>query len=243
MPRRLRLNVPGVPLHIIQRGNNRGPCFFTPADRRRYLSELADLAYEFNCHVHAYVLMTNHVHLLLTPYDDDGAAPLMKRLGQRHAQYINRAYGRSGSLFEGRFRSSMVEEERYLLTCYRYIELNPVRAGLVNHPLEYPWSSYRANAAGDPDPVVIPHAVFMRIAADDARRHEDYTSLCAEALSAQALQEIREAANGGFPFGSKRFASEIASVTGRRAIRGTAGRPFRGQTPNMTILKSWSDTE
>lgn len=142
MPRRARLRVAGLPLHLIQRGNNRSACFYADEDYTLYLHHLGELARKFRCAVHAYVLMTNHVHLLLSPVREDGPSLLMKHLGQRYVQYINKTYRRSGTLWEGRFRSSIVQERGYLLRCYRYIELNPVRAGMVRHPRDYRWSSY-----------------------------------------------------------------------------------------------------
>ena len=131
MPRRARLAIAGVPLHLIQRGNNRTACFFAEEDYALYLDHLTELAPKFDCRIHAYVLMTNHVHLLLTPRTATGASSLMKHLGQRYVQYINRTYRRSGTLWEGRFRSCIAREERYVLACYRYIEANPVRAAMV----------------------------------------------------------------------------------------------------------------
>jgi putative transposase len=157
MARRARLSVPGIPWHIIQRGNNRSACFFSDADYTIYLRHLAELATKFECAIHSYVLMTNHVHLLLTPQNEDSAALLMKNLGQRYVQYINRTYRRSGTLWEGRFRSCLVQSESYLLACYRYIELNPVRENMVRHPREYRWSSYRSNAEGKTDALIAPH--------------------------------------------------------------------------------------
>ena len=143
MPRRARISMPGIPWHIIQRGNNRSACFYAEEDYRLYLDHLKEQADKYGCAVHAYVLMTNHVHLLLTPEKENSAALLMKNLGQRYVQYINRTYRRSGTLWEGRFRSCLTQTEDYVLACYRYIELNPVRANMVNHPRAYPWSSYR----------------------------------------------------------------------------------------------------
>ena len=134
MPRRKRLQVAGLPTHIIQRGNNRQACFFAEDDYLYFLDHLAQLAKRFRCALHAYVLMTNHFHLLLTSELEAGPSLLMKFLGQRYVQYANRTYRRSGSLWEGRFRSSLVQTEHYLLGCYRYIELNPVRANMVKHP-------------------------------------------------------------------------------------------------------------
>ena len=123
MPRRARLAIAGIPWHIIQRGNNRTACFFSDDDYRYYLDRLSDLAEKYSCAVHAYVLMTNHVHLLLTPEKTDSASLLMKHLGQRYVQYINKTYRRSGTLWEGRFRSCLTQEDNYVLSCYRYIEL------------------------------------------------------------------------------------------------------------------------
>ena len=140
MPRRPRITLAGVPLHIIQRGNNRQACFYTDEDYHSYLGWLEEYSRESKCAVHAYVLMTNQVHLLLTPGTAGSAGQMMKRLGQRYVQYVNRSYRRSGTLWEGRFRSCLGQEEQYLLG-YRYIEPNPVRAGMVEHPAEYRWSS------------------------------------------------------------------------------------------------------
>lgn len=157
MPRRARLSVPGIAWHIIQRGNNRSSCFYADDDYRRYLYLLQEQARDHGCRVHAYVLMTNHVHLLVTPARADSVSLMMKHLGQRYVQYINRTYRRTGTLWEGRFRSCLAQDEGYALACYRYIELNPVRAGMVEHPAEYPWSSYRANAQGERNVVIMPH--------------------------------------------------------------------------------------
>ena len=137
MPRRARLSLPGIPWHIIQRGNNRAVCFHAEADYQYYLHYLKEFADKFGCEVHAYVLMTNHIHLLLTPAKEDSAGLLMKHLGQRYVQYVNRTYQRSGTLWEGRFRSCLTQTEDYVLACYRYIELNPVRAGMVMKPQHY----------------------------------------------------------------------------------------------------------
>ena len=148
MPRRARLSIPGIPWHIIQRGNNRSVCFYAEEDYRLNLHYLEEFSAKFGCVVHAYVLMTNHAHLLLTPQRADSAALLMKSLGQRYVQYINHTYHRSGTLWVGRFRSCLTQTEDYVLACYRYIELNPVRAGMVVRPQDYRWSSYHANALG-----------------------------------------------------------------------------------------------
>lgn len=219
MPRRSRLKVIGVPLHIIQRGNNRTPCFYADKDYRLYLHHLAQLSVRFECSVHAYVLMTNHVHLLLTPHRDDGPSLLMKHLGQRYVQFINRTYRRSGTLWEGRFRSSLVQRDGYLLKCQRYIELNPVRAGMVRHPRDYAWSSHRVNAEHQPSTLIVPHQEYVGLGESPQQRASAYRRSFRFELDPADLREIRLAANGGFALGNARFKAEIAEMLGRRVER------------------------
>ena len=154
MPRPLRIDFPGIPQHVIQRGNDRQPCFFDDADYLCYRSELRDMARREGCAVHAYVLMTNHVHLLLTPLQPGAVARTMQSLGRRYVRYINATYGRTGTLWEGRYKASLVGDGDYLLRCHRYIELNPLRAGMVADPCDYRWSSHRALAFGEADPLM-----------------------------------------------------------------------------------------
>ena len=155
MARKPRFNLPGVPQHVIQRGNNRESCFFDAEDYRCYLDALGHASKQCGCAVHAYILMTNHVHLLVTQERRDGVSAMMQSLGRRYVRYINDRHRRTGTLWEGRYKAALVDSERYLLACYRYIELNPVRAGMVELPGRYPWSSYRYNALGMPDSLVI----------------------------------------------------------------------------------------
>ena len=166
MPRRPRLILPNVPVHLIQRGNNRQPCFVADEDYSFYLDWLREYAVQAGCHVHAYVLMTNHVHLLVSAGRAEAPGEMMKALGQRYVQYFNRTYRRSGTLWEGRYRSCLTQAEDYLLACQRYIELNPVRAAMVAHPAEYRWSSYRANAQGEADRLLQPHEVYRALGTD-----------------------------------------------------------------------------
>jgi putative transposase len=230
MPRHARITIAAVPVHIIQRGNNRGACFFADDDYARYLAHLSELAGAFECAVHAYALMTNHVHLLLTPQRADGPALLMKHLGQRYVQYVNRTYRRSGTLWEGRFRSCLIDSEPYLLACQRYIELNPVRAAIVRHPRQYRWSSYRVNAEGKASDLVKPHEQYRRLGRSAGARREAYQELYHAALGEVAVDQIRQATNGGFVLGSARFAQQIARMLGRRVERGKPGRPPREKT-------------
>jgi putative transposase len=152
MPRKPRMYLPGVPAHVVQRGNNRAACFFTDDDYQFYLECLGQGLRRYRVELHAYVLMTNHVHLLLTPEDADGISRLMQHLARLYVLYINKTYGRSGTLWEGRHKASLVQADRYLLTCYRYIELNPVAAGMARCPEQYRWSSYGWHALGRPTP-------------------------------------------------------------------------------------------
>ena len=229
MPRRARLSLPGIPWHIVQRGHNRSVCFFAEEDYRLYLQHLCTFAARFHCAVHAYALMTNHVHLLLTPREADSAALLMKHLGQHYVQHINRVYRRSGTLWEGRFHSCLTQSEGYVLSCYRYIELNPVRAGMVGDPRGYPWSSYRANAEGKIDGLITPHDEFLRLGRTDDDRRVAYRRLLQAHLDPGRIAEIRLATNGNIALGGKRFQIEIERMLGRRVRRGVPGRPKKDE--------------
>jgi putative transposase len=233
MPRRARLILANIPLHIIQRGNNRQACFFSEEDYHRYLAWLTKYAAEAGCQVHSYVLMTNHVHLLISSDELDSAGLLMKALGQRYAQYVNRTYKRSGTLWEGRYKSCLVHEEEYLLTCQRYIELNPVRAGMVRHPEEYRWSSYGVNANGARDGLVKHHPIYKALGLDAAGRQAVYRELFKHELEPAVLNNIRKAANGNFVLGREQFATEISSALGRRVVPGKPGRPRSRQHPEQ----------
>ncbi|MDD2468612.1 MAG: transposase [Desulfobulbus sp.] len=212
---------------MIQRGNNRHPCFYTDEDYIFYLEWLHEYSRESGCAIHAYVLMTNHVHLLLTPKQATGIGLLMKRLGQRYVQYVNRSYQRSGTLWEGRFRSCLTQEETYLLTCQRYIEMNPVRAGMVKAPHEYRWSSFRANALGEPNPLLTQHSNYQSLGTTQENRQQVYRELFRQELDPGIIDSIRKATNGNFVLGSERFSEEISQVLGRRVTPGKAGRPSK----------------
>lgn len=212
-------------MHLIQRGNNRQACFLADEDRRYYLEWLRQASDESGCSVHAYVLMTNHVHLLLSADQGDAVGAMMKALGQRYVQYVNRVHARSGTLWEGRYRSCLVQDELYLLSCMRYIELNPVRAGMVDHPGAYRWSSYRCNAQGEADELIRPHAVFTALGADPGTRAERYRALFQNALEPGQVEQIRAATNGNYALGNDRFAAQLASALSRRVTPGKAGRP------------------
>ena len=236
MSRRARLSLPGIPWHIIQRGNNRGVCFHVEEDYHYYLHYLKEFAGKFGCQVHAYVLMTNHVHLLLTPAKADSAGLLMKHLGQRYVQYINRAYKRTGTLWEGRFRSCLTQTEDYVLACYRYIELNPVRAGMVIKSQDYRWSSFHCNGLGKANALITPHDQYRRLGRTEADRREAYRALFRAQLDEELVEEIRSATRGNYALGNERFQKEIEKVLGRRAVRGISGRPVKtGETQDRQM--------
>jgi putative transposase len=236
MPRRPRLALPNVPLHIIQRGNNRQACFFAEEDYRVYLDWLRQFAEKTGCQIHAYVLMTNHVHLLLSGDRSESPGTLMKALGQRYVQYVNRTYRRSGTLWEGRFRSCLTQEDSYLLACQRYIELNPVRANMVEHPAEYRWSSYRGNAQGEPDALLKPHSLYLALGQDETRRAAAYRGLFRYQLEPGLVDEIRRATNGNYALGNAAFAAQVSEALGRRVTPGKSGRPSRGEVAESGAL-------
>lgn len=225
MPRRPRLHLPGCPLHVIQRGNNRNPCFFSENDRAAYLDWLRRAAEKLDCAIHAYVLMTNHVHLLLTPARAGAVSILMQSLGRRYVQYVNHTYRRSGTLWEGRFLASVVQAEAYLLKCMRYIELNPVRAGMVKQPGDYRWSSFRHNGLGRPDRLIREHAIYAALGSDPEPRRQEYRALFRAQLDDEVLAEIREAAQTGTLLSGERFRKETEIAQQRRLTRTPRGRP------------------
>jgi putative transposase len=227
MARPPRPVVPGVPLHITQRGNNRLNCFFASGDYPMYLDLLQSAAYDASCQVHAYVLMTNHVHLLVSPKHESGPSVLMKSLGERYVQYVNRRHSRTGALWEGRYHSCLVQSERYLMVCQRYIELNPVRAGLTIHPVDYPWSSYRRNAHGGGSFPVTPHELYDRLGSHASSREDAYRELFKDVLTEERLVELRQATHANRLLGTQKFKTEMTKMLGRPAPRTTADLPER----------------
>jgi putative transposase len=221
----------GMPVHITHRGNNRQRCFYEDCDRAFYLFHLRRLLPNTQCALHAYCLMTNHVHLLLTPVTAYGCAQLMKHLAQLHTQYVNRSYGRTGSLWEGRFHSCLVQSDEYLLACYRYVERNPVEAGLCERAGEYEWSSAGSNAHGLFDAAITPHAEYMRLGNTADSRRTAYRELLAAAVSSQTTDEIRSATNGNFALGNEKFKRAVSTAVGRRAYRAAPGRPSQAVAP------------
>ncbi|QRN52048.1 transposase [Dyella caseinilytica] len=225
MPRQPRLDIPGLPQHVIQRGNNRQPCFLRDQDYRCYLQLLREACEQQQCLIHAYVLMTNHVHLLVTPSATGSLSLCMQSLGRRYVTYFNSTYHRTGTLWEGRYKASLVDSQTYLLTCYRYIELNPVRAAMVVAPEDYLWTSFRANALGAHDPLIHPHEEYLRLGTDPEQRQAAYQALFREAISDDQLNDIREHLQQQRALGTNRFQAAIEAELGRVARVRPPGRP------------------
>ncbi len=217
MPRKPRFIVPGQPQHVTIRGVNREPIFYHNCDYLYYLDRLGEATKRHGCTLHAYVLMTNHVHLLITPKTEISLSTTVQVLGRYYVQYFNHLYRRTGTLWEGRFRSALIDSERYLLACYRYVELNPVRANMVAHPVEYPWSSYRCNANGEFNSLITPHSLFQALGKDAEERVRAYRGLFATRLSKRQLDEIRNATNREWVLGSDYFKAQIEAKLNRRA--------------------------
>jgi len=224
MPRRPRWFLPDLPLHLVHRGNNRMPCFAANEDYRSYLHWLREYARHHRCRLHAYVLMTNHVHLLLTPADIEGPSRLMQDLGRSYVRQYNRKYERTGTLWEGRFRAHPVDNERYLLNVQRYIELNPVRARLVESPEGYRWSSYACSALGRPDEALTEHDVYRRLGESAEERLQIYRDFVGEAADGTINKEIRTCLATGHPYGRQSFCEHVASSLGLR-LDVPRGRP------------------
>lgn len=222
MARHPRLVVPGVALHVVQRGVDRAACFREETDRLVYLGVLRDLLRKTQCALHAYCLMTNHVHLLLTPPEENACGTLMRELGRRYVPYFNRRNRRTGTLWEGRFRSCLVESREYVLACHRYIERNPVRAGMVCCPSDYAWSSFRANSGQAEDGSLTEHAEYTALAFDASCRRASYLSFCTGDEDTAFVSALREATDTGLPLvGNALHARLVAD--GRRVQREKPG--------------------
>lgn len=242
MGRMQRLVMPGNPLHVIQRGNNRSAIFFAEDDYHHYLDSLHAALQNYHCYLHAYVLMTNHIHLLLTPSDEQGASRLMQSVGRRYVRYINAKYKRTGTLWEGRYKSSLIDSDNYLLTCYKYIESNPIRAGMVKQPGEYPWSSYRHNAGMDDNPLISSHQLYDQLGNDDEERIANYNSLFAVDIDDLALSIIRSSTNKDTVIGSKRFIKEIELMLDRRVTKTNHGGDRKSERFKMRNVNDLSST-
>jgi len=223
MARLPRFNLPGYPQHVIVRGNNREAIFYAEQDYQYYLEKLGEACRKHDCALHAYVLMTNHVHFLMTPQSERGIGKCIQMLGRYYVQYFNYTYRRTGTLWEGRYKATLVDTERYLLTCYRYIELNPVRANMVGNPEEYPWSSYRTNALGVSSAVLSPHQEYVSLGRTESSRQSTYRGLFGQKISDRTLEDIRAASNKNWVLGSEYFQSQIEGKLNRPAAPRAGG--------------------
>ena len=235
MARKPRFTLPGYPQHIIQRGLNRQACFFAIKDYRLYLELLQEASDKYECHVHAYVLMTNHLHLLVTPQQSLGISFMMQRLAQRYVRSINRNYGRTGTLWDGRYKAGLVDTGAYLLTCMRYIELNPVRANMVSHPAEYPWSSYRHNGGACQDNVIKPHPLYIQLGKYRQNRCAVYRGMFATHIEQDMLDQIRDTLNMELALGSASFRKQVEILLGRQTERKPVGRPRNKNGVNKRV--------
>ncbi len=212
MPRRARFCPAGYPVHVIQRGNNRQAIFSCDEDLAAYAHWLAEGALRAKVEIHGWVFMTNHVHLLATPSDAVGLSWLMQFLGRLYVRYFNHTYARSGTLFEGRFKTCVVQEGHYLLTCLRYIELNPVRAGMVSDPGDYRWSSYKAHAFGVKAQLWSPHHLYLQLADDQGQRQRAWRVMVNETLKGEVIAKIRHCANTGLVLGTESFREQVHNL-------------------------------
>jgi len=238
MARLPRLNIPGIPQHVVQRGNNRGACFFVDEDYEVYLDKLKYYCKKYKVNVHSYVLMTNHVHLLLTPETERGVSQLMQSLGRYYVRYINQIHNRTGTLWEGRYKSTLVDSDNYFLIVSRYIELNPVRANMVDNLTEYPWSSYHRNGLGKPCELITPHFLYQGLAKTDKTRQKRYKALFDKMIPDSTLKGIRDSINRAWVLGSDGFKKQIEKKAGRRASPIARGgdrksEKYRAKTENQ----------
>ena len=225
MARLQRATPAGIPVHILHRGNNRQACFNNNGDYSAFLWWLREYSEKFMVEIHTWALMENHYHLLCTPQVEDGLSRMVQALGRHYVRYFNRQNQRTGTLWEGRFRSCLVQPEGYLLEVYRYIELNPVRAALANNPAEFNWSSYQINASGKPSALCNPHAEYLKLGETRAECAENYKLKCESGLDQKRLEEIRKSINKGLAFGDEEFKIEVEELTGRRQRALKSGRP------------------
>lgn len=225
MARLPRLSVPGYPHHVIQRGNNRQAIFSRPADYQLLLDLLEENGRKYGVAIHAYVLMENHFHLLVTPEALDSLPKMMQAVGRRYVRYFNDAHGRSGTLWEGRYKSTLIQTERYLLTCMAYIDLNPVQAGLVPRARDYPWSSHGHFIGQRTDRLVTPHALYWALGNTPFAREAAYADLVNAGVSTEQQLALTQSTLHGWALGEADFVAELQKKTERRVSKTQAGRP------------------
>jgi putative transposase len=225
LPRKPRFFLPDAPVHVVQRGHSREPVFFEDNDYSAYLHWVEEAVERYDCVIHAYALMTNHVHFLITPRDKRGISLMMQHVGRRYTPYINHTYGTSGSIWEGRFKASLIHDEEYLLTCMRYIELNPVRANMVSNPAQYRWSSYRCNAQGKENKLLSAHPLYEQLGRSKLEQCEAYKTLFKAHLEPEDLKDIRASLQTGTPLGNDYFKEKIEKKLKTKVGQARRGRP------------------
>ena len=225
MPRKPRFYLPGTPVHIVQRGHSREPVFFENDNYSAYLEWLEQASERYGCAIHAYVLMTNHIHILATPDNQNSISQMMQYLGRHYVPYINHNYGSSGSIWEGRYKASMIHEDEYLLTCMRYIELNPVRANMVKTPGAYRWSSFRVNGRGEGNTLVQPHSLYQSLGRTRQQRQDAYQALFKTHVDHKTAENIRSAWQTGTPLGNEDFRRKVEQKLQCRVGQARRGRP------------------
>ncbi len=225
MARLPRLTLPGYAHHVIQRGNNRQPIFLQLADYATWLRLAAECARQFDVAIHAYVLMENHFHLLATPESAEGLPKMMQALGRRYVRYFNDQHARTGTLWEGRYRSTVIQAEQYLLPCMTTMDLNPVRAGLVSVPQDYPWSSYSHYVGQRVDKLVTVHPIVWAMGNTPFSREAAYADLVKRGVGDGSQLALTEATLGGWALGDARFVAELQKKIPRRVTKGSPGRP------------------
>lgn len=230
MPRKPRFIIPGVPVHIVQRGHSREPVFIDDADYMAYLQWLKEGAKRYHCKIHAYVLMTNHIHILATPTDAQGITRMMQYVGRYYVPYVNFTYGTSGTIWEGRYKASLIQDDEYLLTCMRYIELNPVRANMVRSPAYYRWSSYRFNGQGKSNELITPHPLYEALGRGKISRKGAYKDLFKAHLDRGVLDDIRAAWQTGTPLGNDYFREKIEKKLNCKVGQARRGRPRKNMS-------------
>ena len=231
MPRKPRFYLPGIPVHIVQRGHSREPVFFETGDYHAYLHWLQEASKRYDCAIHAYVLMTNHIHLLATPAEKNSISLMMQYIGRHYVPYINHTYGTSGSIWEGRYKASLIHDEAYLLICMRYIELNPVRANMVKTPGAYRWSSYKANVQGQQNEILTEHALYKALGRTSDQRREAYKALFKGQVDPDELDAIRASWQSGTPLGNEYFMQKIEAKLKCKVGQVRRGRPNKGSDP------------
>lgn len=227
MARKPRFYAKGIPCHVVQRGNNRQACFYCDDDFGFYMQSLGEALKRYQVELHAFVLMTNHVHLLMTPQDSEGISRVMQSVGRDYVRYINNHYRRTGTLWEGRHKASLIDSEQYLLLCLRYIELNPVRALMVKHPGEYHWSSFQYHGYGKTIKSLTPHPLYLSLGTEAETRREAYKALFSSDIAEKDMRELRQCLKHNYPLGGERFRAQIEHMLGVRLGRQGPGRPMK----------------